>query len=164
MGYTHWDKIVGVTGVYTGAKDSEVKIADASGLLYAGTSGTNVVADGSGVRQKSYTHVFYTGTSTAAQTSYIVAPFACTPSAVAVFGISAGTGRQVTITGQTGTGAILLDTGAIGVTGTAGTAVAMTNSSGTTTVTANEIMAIAFASCATAQLPATCVVTFSRTA
>ena len=36
MGFTHFSKVVGVEGVYVGAKDAEVQIADATGALVVG--------------------------------------------------------------------------------------------------------------------------------
>ena len=36
MGFTHFLKVVGVEGVYVGAKDAEVQIADATGALVVG--------------------------------------------------------------------------------------------------------------------------------
>ena len=48
MGYTHHDKVSGVTGLAVGAKGSEIVVADSTGLLYnAGTALTtsSAIAD-----------------------------------------------------------------------------------------------------------------------
>ncbi len=48
MGYTHFDKVVGKTGVYAGDVGSEVQVADSSGaLLVGGTSLATAVYAGS---------------------------------------------------------------------------------------------------------------------
>lgn len=46
MGYTHFDKPVGVSGLYIGAKGSEVQQSDSSGNLYqAGTQVTSTATE-----------------------------------------------------------------------------------------------------------------------
>jgi len=127
MGYTHFDKVCGVNGVFVGAKGSEVQ-------MNSGAIPLNIAA-----------------ASTAAVTIYTVAPAAGTISGYAVFSVSAGTARSVTVTAGSA-GAELLTTGTLGVTGTIGAVQTMSNTSGTTTVSAGDSLKVTLASCATAQV------------
>ena len=140
MGFTHNDKICGVNGVYTGAKGSEVAIPTTSSLS-----------------------ILIKPVTTGAAAVYTVAPISGTVSGYTCYGVAAGTGRAVTVTVGSA-GAILLDTGAVAAQTTLGTPVAMTNSSGTTTIGAGESIGIHIATCATAQVNVTATLIFTPTA
>jgi len=145
MGSTHFDKVVGVNGLFTGAKGSEVGVADSSGL---------------------FQDYVFTAQSTTASTVYVVSPIAGSVAGYCASSVSAGTGRTLTVTVGSA-GAVLLEAPAAGAyitsNGTIGIAVVMANTSGTTTISAGQSMSIAFASVGTAQTQ-TCTVIVSRTA
>lgn len=73
MGYSHWDKVCGVKGVFVGAKGSEQNVAVA-------------------------TFAFYSNTAGAAQKGYFRAPFDGSVSGVTVSTASDGSARNCTIT------------------------------------------------------------------
>ena len=58
---------------------------------------------------------------------------------------------------------VVLDTTVLGILGTAGVAVTFTNTSGVTSVTKGQSLAVAIGSCATAQVVATATLTFTPT-
>ena len=137
MGYTHFSKVVGVNGVFTGEKGSEVQITPTTNVsLYPVTTG--------------------------AATAFTVAPVSGTISGYTCYSVAGGTGRAVTVTAGSA-GAILLDTSAVAAQGTTGTPVVMSNSSGTTTVTAGNSLGIHLATCATAQVAVNVVLVFTPT-
>lgn len=165
MGYTHFDKVSGKREVAIGAVGSEAKIADSSGIYNPGNSSAQI-ASSNGLFQD-YVFVATGDTISAAATEvYVVSPVAGSVSGYCCSSASDGTGRTMTVT--TGSaGDILLEAPAGGAyitsNGTVGIAVAMANTSGTTTIAAGQSMSIAFASCGTSQ-EQTCTVIVSRTA
>jgi len=140
MGYTHFSKPCGVDGLYVGAKGSERSVVTTGNIPVTIMPVTTGAAD-----------------------VYVVAPVAGTVTGYAAYSVSAGTGRAVTVTVGSA-GAILLDTGAVAANGTIGVPVTMTNSSGTTTITAGGSIGVHIASCATAQVAVTCMLTITPTA
>jgi hypothetical protein len=139
MGFTHFDKVCGVNGVYVGAKGSETGV-------FAGTS----------------VLVNVTEASTAANTQYIVAPIAGAVTGYAALSVSAGTGRVVSVAlGSAGDN--LCATAVTGVTGTIGASVVMSASSGGNTCTAGQALRVVLASCATAQVQVGVTVVFTPT-
>ena len=151
MGFTHNDKLCGVNGLFTGAKGSELQVAATGGLLQSVVLVTS-------------NELVSAGTSCLATTRYLVAPFAGAVTGYVVASVSAATGRTVTVTIGSA-GAVLLEapTAFLTSNGTIGVPVTMTNTSGTTTITAGGSMSVAFASLATAQTVA-CNVIVTRTA
>jgi hypothetical protein len=129
MGYTHHEKIVGVKGLYFGAKGSEVQAPIA-------------------------TNVSISVATTAAGTQYTVAPITGTVLGYAVFSVSAGTGRTVAVSSGSA-GPNLAITAVTGVTGTIGATVVMAASSGGNSVTAGDSILVTVASCATVQTAVT---------
>lgn len=86
MGYTHFDKPTGVSGVFVGAAGSEVEIADASGNL----------STASGVVSGSRFAVLYPQVAAAdVAKTFFIAPAACK--------IVSAYERHVTVAGQAGT-------------------------------------------------------------
>lgn len=84
------------------------------------------------------------------QVIYFAAPYACTVAGNVVMTVSSGTGRVVSVAhGSAGDNA--LATAATGVTGTVAKLVTMA-ASADVTMTANEIMKVTCATCATAQV------------
>ena len=164
MGYTRFSKPVGQTALYTGAKDSEVAICDSTGnLISASTLSLGTAVVNVGFQKVSLVYTYAQTAGVLADTGWVVSPIAGSVSGYACFGVSAGTARQITVT-LGSAGAILLDTGVVTVTGTQGTAIAMTNTSGTTTVSAGQAMLVSIASATTAQFPCSATVIVTRTA
>ena len=152
MGYTHHDKIVGVNGVFTGAKGSEVKVAD-GGVLYKGTSGSEVAITGN-------EGIITVSMATGSELRFARVPYQCTWTGYACYAVSAGTGRAVTIT-LGSAGAEQGTTGAVGALGTIGQTTVITNSAGST-LAAGQILGIALGTCATAQTDVTVVLALTK--
>ena len=76
MGYTHFDKVSGVTGLGVGAKGSEVVVASSTGRLYQ--QGTAVTATGAQLNKASYITPMLTLGAIAATTNFcaFIAPAA----------------------------------------------------------------------------------------
>ena len=147
MGYTHFDAISAKTGaIALGAKGSETVAISSAGVhqTAAGTELLGVVP---------MTVMLYpdaVGDSTAAMVTYCTAPIAGTVSGYVSYTVSAGTARAVTVLVGSA-GAVLLETGAVGAQGTQGAVTTMTNSSGTTSVSAGQSLGVNLGACATAQ-------------
>jgi len=155
MGYTHFDKISAENGIAIGAKGSETVCVSSAGVVQtsAGTELLGVVP----------VHVEVNGTSTAALSTYTVAPIAGNVTGYVTWVTSAGTGRAVTVyVGSAG--AELLQMTAVGNTGTLGAVSTLTNTSGTTAITKGASIRIGMASCATAQPIVGCTLMFTPTA
>jgi hypothetical protein len=142
-GYTHFKKVSGKEGLYTGAAGSEIKVAN-GGVLYKGTAGAEVAVTGS----EGVISIAIAQATTAAVDVYLPAPYAASLSGYAVFSVSSGTGRVVTVNDGSA-GAELGTTAITGVTGTIGAVIAFT---GSANVTAGQALRINLASCATAQV------------
>lgn len=123
-GYVHFNKVSGINGVFKGKPGSEVQISGGEGVLNCNLW-------------------------TAAELRYFRVPYQCTWTGYAVYAVSAGTGRAVTISLDSA-GAEQGTTGAVGALGTSGTAVAITNSAGST-LAAGQILKVTLGTCATAQ-------------
>lgn len=152
MGYTHFDKVDGVNGIYTGAKGSERKLADSDGV-YNGASGSEV---------KYPTSVSIAVPITAANTvNYVAAPIAGAVTGYVSWGVSTGTVHLVSVkAGSAGTE--LGTTGTVGVVALIGTVTAITPAS-PNIVTAGQALSVHCGSCATAQALNMCVLTFTPT-
>lgn len=124
MGYTHFDKVSGVNGLYKGAKGSEVLVTGSEGVITL-----NVAL-----------------ATTDASDQYLTVPYNASFSGYAAFGSSAGTGRAVVIS-QAGT-----EVGKTAVTGANGTVGAPIAITGSANITAGSLLKVAIASCATAQV------------
>ena len=132
MGYTHFDKVDGVNGLYVGAKGSETQVASTNGLF------ETVVL----------THSFG---SASIGDAYVVSPIAGTVAGNIVQG-GAAPGVPGTITATVGSAGAVLLTGTQASAGSAGTVTAMTNSSGTTTIDAGASIRLQSAASGTAYL------------
>lgn len=127
-GYTHFNKISGINGVYTGARGSE------SPIPTTGAVAVQVLL-----------------ATTAAGDAYVVTPLAGVVTGYACFAVSAGTGRLVTVTdGATE----VCKTAVTGANGTVGAPVTMTVKR-TTATPIGTTLKVAVASCATAQVACT---------
>ena len=171
MGYTHFDKVDGVNGLFTGAKGSEQKIA-AAGILYTGTAGSEVKVADNGVLYKgtSGSEVAITGSEglitlvydsaggVGQTVPYFTAPYNASLAGYVNFSVSAGTGRQVTVT--TLSGGAVGTTAVIAANGTVGVPVAMTFSAD---LTAGSGYLVAMTSCATAQTGVTVNLILTKT-
>lgn len=145
MGYTHYNSIsvTGTGGFAVGsATAGETRIIDSSGDTYK-PSGTQLST------KEGVMNFYLSGSSTAAQVQWGVAPYDCSVEGYVAWTVSSGTGRVVAVAhGSAGDNA--LSTGTTGVTGTIGAVVAMT-ASADTTFSAGEVFRITCTSCATAQ-------------
>lgn len=157
MGLTHFDGVsVGSSGLAVGtASAGETVVITSAGAhqTTAGTELTGAVA----------LSIDLVAGSTAAVTYYTVAPIAGDVTGYAVWQVSAGTGRAVTVTVGSA-GAELLQMSALGASGTIGAVSTLSNTSGTTAVTAGQAIKVALASCATAQVEVGCTLVFTPTA
>ena len=157
MAYTHFDKLsVKDGGDYAvGSKGAETIVITSAGVhqTSAGTELLGAVP----------MNVVIPLATTAAATVYTTAPVAGAVTGYTVFGASAGTGRQTTVT-VGAAGAVLLQTAVTGANGTVGKVVAMTNTSGTTTTAAGGSLKVSVTSCATAQVSAGVTLIFTPTA
>lgn len=140
MGYTHFDKVCGVNGLFTGAKGSEISVPVNSSVNLSLAQAT-----------------------TAAASYYIAAPIAGAVTGYVSFSVSSGTGRVVAVSDGSA-GDNLCATAVTGVTGTIGAVVAMTASSGGNTCTAGQSLKVTIASCGTAQVQVGATVVFTPTA
>lgn len=161
MGYTHFNKVVGVEGIYVGAKGSETAVIASSGTI----SGSNIIASGtvykgSTINIGSAEGMIVTSLWTANETQYFRVPYACTWTGYACYTVSAGTGRAVTVT-LGSAGAEQGTTGAVGALGTQGAAVIITNSAGST-LAAGQVVKVTLGTCATSQTHVGVVLTLTK--
>lgn len=130
MGYTHFDKPVGVNGLFVGPKDSEVSVSTGNQVLV----------------------VNFGGDSTAAEAAYVVVPYACNLVAgyIDLCSGTSGTGCTVAIFQNDTAGTALFGSVAIASAGTAGSTTYTMGTMSTATVAALSSLAIVKASSATA--------------
>lgn len=129
-GFTHFNKVSGKNGVYTGVEGSEVRI-DTGNQMYV---------------------VNFTGASTAGEAAYIVVPY--NVNLVSAYGQVAsgttGTGATITINLTDTAGASLFGSVTLASAGTAGTITTTFGTMSTAVITATSVIAVTKASCATA--------------
>jgi hypothetical protein len=154
MGYTHFNRLSSTNGYSIGAAGSESEVIDSSGNITAAdiaVTGAYSSSAGNTVGQ-----ACLSVTSTDGGTDWITAPFAATITAYAALTVSSGTGRVIAVVhGSAGDNAVAMPTQ--GVTGTIGKVVTFT-ASAVPTCTAQEVMRVVQATCATAQVSAVTVV------
>lgn len=131
-GVTHFKKVSGKEGVFTGVKGSEIRI-DTGNQTYVVT--LNAAAS-----------------STAAHGAYIVVPYDVTLVAAyaQICSGTTGTGASIAINLTDTAGAALFGSASIASAGTAGTILTTFGTMSTATISATGVIAITQASCATA--------------
>jgi len=134
-GYTHFNKISGISGLYKGSAGAEILVSGNEGLITVSLG-------------------------TANEFKSVKIPYQCTWTGYACYAVSAGTGRAITISlGSAGTEQGT--TGAVGALGTNGQAVAITNSAGST-LAAGQLLGIALGTCATSQTDVTVILSLTK--
>ena len=157
MGYSHFDKVSGQTGLGVGVKGSEIVVTDSSGNLYQ--AGTLVSA--TAVELNQYAVTVYLADANTAGSGYVTVPHAGTIAGLYAVNYAANTTTKTTLTAKIATVAVTAPAWEIAVTQAAGVTSNVVTTAANT-ITAGAVIEIASDGAGLPAMPATVTILITR--